>query len=372
VVGTSGIAVWAEGIKADLKQRLPEQRKTQRDKLSLLVATMLHVRSANLVELASGLPRPSDRWDMGYQWIARFLANDLVSCDVVMQPFASEILARLAETGDPVPLILDQSKVSDRHQVLMLSVRWGERALPVAWRVEETEGAIGFAVQKDLLDAVRGWLPAEARVTLHADRFYGMPDLIRWCQERGWDYRLRLKGNLLTWTGSRKATTGELALSGAHYFEDVALTAKRLSTSIGIIHDAEHAEPWIVEPRGSPDIAMSAESSYLSTLEYSRRWGIEPMFSDFKPRGFGIQDTQIQYSDRLGRLILVMSLALYWAVSTGMWDAAENPTPNEKKDRSVSPENSPEASFPGSHEDSAQLSDFCSEPCRCQSSGSAC
>jgi len=47
--------------------------------------------------------------------------------------------------------------------------------------------------------------------------------------------------------------------------------------------------------------------------------------------GFGIQETQIQYPDRLGRLILVMSLVLYWAVSTGMWDAAENPTPSEKK-----------------------------------------
>ena len=187
MVGTSGIAVWAEGIKADLKQRLPGQRKTQRDKLSLLVATMLHVRSATLVELASGLPRPSDRWDMGYQWISRFLANDLVSCDAVMQPFAGELLARLAETGAPVSLILDQSKVSDRHQVLMLSVRWGERALPVAWRVEETEGAIGFAVQQDLLDAVRGWLPAGTRVTLHGDRFYGTPDLIGWCQDCGWD-----------------------------------------------------------------------------------------------------------------------------------------------------------------------------------------
>jgi hypothetical protein len=333
VVGTSGIGVWADGIKADLKQRLPEQRKTQRDKLSLLVATMLHVRSANLVELASGLPRPSDRWDMGYQWIARFLANDLVSCDAVMQPFASEILARLAEAGDPVPLILDQSKVSDRHQVLMLSVRWGERALPVAWRVEETDGAIGFAVQKDRLDAAHGWLPAGTRVSLHGERFYGTPDLIRWCQDRGWDYRLRLKGNLQTWPdaeppcgiGSRQATTGDLALSGTHYFQNVALTAKRVSTNIGIIHDAGHTEPGI--------IAMSAEPSYLSTLDYSRRWGIEPMFSDFKSRGFGIQERQIQYPDRLGRLILVMSLALYWAVSTGMGDAAENPTPAEKRSK---------------------------------------
>ena len=302
MVGTSGIAVWAEGIKADLQQRLPGQRKTQRDKLSLLVATMLHVRSANLVELASGLPRRSDRWDMGYQWIARFLANDLVSCDAVMQPFAGEILARLAEVGGPVPLILDQSKVSDRHQVLMLSVRWGERALPVAWRVVETDGAIGFAVQQDLLDAVRGWLPAEVRVTLHGDRFYGTPDLIRWCQDHGWDYRLRLKGNLLAWVGSRKATTGELALSGVCCIEDVALTAKRVSTNIGIICDPGHAEPWI--------IAMSAKPGYLTTLDYADRWGIEPMFSDFKSRGFGIQETQIQYPDRLGRLILVMSLAL--------------------------------------------------------------
>ena len=319
----SGVAVWAEGIKADLKQRLPRQRKTQRDKLSLLVATMLHVRSANLVELASGLPRPSERWDMGYQWIARFLANDLVSCDAVMQPFAQEILERLAQAGGPLPLILDQSKVSGRHQVLMLSVRWGERALPVAWRVEETDGAIGFATQKDLLDAVCGWLAAATGVILHADRFYGTPELIRWCREHGWDYRLRLKANLTARVGSRKTTTGELASSGIHAFQDVALTGKCVSTNIGIIRDPGHAEAWI--------IAMSAKPGYLTTLDYAHRWGIEPMFSDFKSRGFGIEETHIQHPDRLARLILVMALALYWAVSTGMEDAAQNPTPAEKK-----------------------------------------
>jgi hypothetical protein len=132
----NGIVVWTEGIKAALAKRLPKQRKTQRDKLAVLVATMLHVRSANMVELAAGLSRESDRWDMGYQWMSRFLANDLVCCDTVMEPFAREIpvsstvqaLARLAETEEPIPLILDQTTASDRHQILMLSVRWGERA----------------------------------------------------------------------------------------------------------------------------------------------------------------------------------------------------------------------------------------------------
>ena len=69
----------AEGIKAELAQRLPRQRKTQRDKLAVLVATMLQC-AAPMVEVAAGLPRASDRWDMGYQWISRYLANGFVCC----------------------------------------------------------------------------------------------------------------------------------------------------------------------------------------------------------------------------------------------------------------------------------------------------
>ena len=59
------------------------------------------------------------------------------------------------------------------------------------------------------------------------------------------------------------------------------------------------------------------------------------MFPDFRSRGFGIEQTQIHYPDRVGRLILVMALALYWAVSTGMWDAAENPSLAEKTPESL-------------------------------------
>jgi hypothetical protein len=364
VAQVNGIVVWAEGIRAELAKRLPQQRKTQRDKLAVLVATMLHVRSANLVELAAGLPRASDRWDMGYQWISWFLANDLVCCDRVMEPFAGEILARLAETGEPIPLILDQTKASDRHQILMLSVRWGERALPLAWRVEETEGAIGFATQQALLTVVTGWLPEGQAVILLADRFYGTPEMIRWCRDRGWDYRLRLKGNLIARWGATKTTTGDLALSGGHYFEAVALTGKRVTTNIGIIRDPGHAEPWI--------IAMSVKPGYLTTLGYADRWGIEPMFSDFKSRGFGLEQTHLRYPDRLARLILVMSLALYWAVSTGMWDQVNNPIPAEKNDRTVSPQSSHAEGSHGLHGASGAPSNSSLSASRSQSSGDAC
>src|SRR6186713_2026405 len=186
----NGITEIAASLSAELKQRLPKQRRTQRVKLALLVATMLDVRSANLMDLAAGLPREADRTGplgnakryMRYQWITRLLGNPLVVSDEIMEPFSREVLERAAVGGQPLVLILDQSKVSDRHQVLMLALRCGERALPLAWRVEETGGAIGFETQKALLDAVAPWLPEQATVRLMGDRFYGTADLIGWCQ----------------------------------------------------------------------------------------------------------------------------------------------------------------------------------------------
>ena len=164
----NGITEIAESVSSELKHRLPKQRKTQRTKLALLVATMLEVRSANLMDLAAGLPRDADRTArqaqryMRYQWIIRLLGNPLVISDAVMEPFAREVLERAAADGEPLSLILDQSKMSDRHQVLMLAVRWGGRALPLAWRVEATEAAIGFDTQRALLEAVVPWLPEQA------------------------------------------------------------------------------------------------------------------------------------------------------------------------------------------------------------------
>ena len=142
---SSAIAIWADGITTELKQRCQDNARPR--------ATNCYSWSPPCCMSAAPILRnwPLDCQDSrsGGIWAISgyifFLENARVSCDVVMQPFASDILARAVTPGEPVPLILDQSKLSDRHQVLMLSVRWGERALPVAWRVEETEGAIGFS-----------------------------------------------------------------------------------------------------------------------------------------------------------------------------------------------------------------------------------
>jgi hypothetical protein len=331
-----GIARQAAGIAEELRQRLPTQRKTQRGKLALLVATMLHARTANLMALAACLSLDTERADMRYQWIARFIDNERVVCDAVIEPFAREVIAKAAEAGR-VTLIMDQSKASDRHQILMLSLRFGERALPLSWRVEATEGAIGFGCHMALLATITPWLPPDANICLMADR-YGTPDLIAFATAQGWDYRLRPKGNLTVFTDGHKSRLDQHSACKLPYLHNVELTHRRVATSIGIINDPGYDEPWFISMSGKPD--------YLTTLDYSARWGIEPMFSDFKSRGFGLEQSQLQTPDRLSRLLLVMSLALYFAVSTGHWDAAINPTVDEKNS-AVNPKTRAAAGCPG-------------------------
>src|SRR5947199_1083726 len=359
-MGMSGIERLAVGIEAELAQRLPRQRKTQRGKLALLVATMLGERSANLVDLAAALPRPAERTDMRYQWIARLLANPRVDCDAVMRPSAE---AALRQAGATVVLPLGQGKVSARHQMLVLSVRVGERALPLAWRVRETRGGIGFVEQRELLTLVAGWLPAGARIVLMGDRFHGSPDLIALCRGLGWDWRLRLKQDLLVFEGGGETTLAACFAGGQHLLSGIELTGKRVVTNVAMVHEPGHPEPWM--------IAMSEPPTVHRAFDYGLRWGIEAMFSDFKTRGFGLEDSQLRHPDRLARLLLVMALALHWAVSTGMWEAAHHLLPAEKKSRARGRGKWPAAGPPSSGAACAASNASCSSSSRFHPSGAS-
>jgi hypothetical protein len=315
-----GIKHLAEAIKLDLLEALPYQRKTQRENLALLVATMLHVRSANTMDLAAELPLATQRIDMRYQWISRLLSNDFIYPDKIMKPFARQILNNQREKV--IVLMIDQTQASKDFQILMVSVRFGQRALPLAWCARKTQGNIGFEDQKRLLDLIASYFPKDKSVVLMGDRFYGTVNLIEYCKQKNWDYRLRLKGNLTIYDGLKEMKAGDLALTGPHFLENVTLTQLREQTNIAIIHEVEHPEAWIIAMKQKPDV--------YSVFDYGMRWSIEPMFSDFKTRGFGLENTQLRYRDRLERLILVMAIAMIWAVFSGVWDSQTNPLPYEK------------------------------------------
>jgi hypothetical protein len=101
------------------------------------------------------------------------------------------------------------------------------------------------------------------------------------------------------------------------------LFAEGVSTNLGMLHEAGHREPWI--------IAMDCRPTRAAVLDYGARWAIEPTFSDFKSRGFNLDDSQLHHADRCERLILIMTLAMYGCVRIGRDEALQRPTPREKK-----------------------------------------
>jgi hypothetical protein len=233
----------AKTIEEDFKIKLPGYHKSRREGLTTLAAVMLDARSVNLMELAAALPREIGSADHRYQYIERQLKNEAINADAVIQPYAMEVIRKLSARQETIILQMDQSHINDANEVLMLSVRLRNRAVPVAWRVRATQGNIGFAVQKELLDSVRAWLPEGVAVMLAADRFYGTAKLIAWCQTTGWSYRIRLKGNLTLAHQGGELSTGDVARRLPEGVVGAELYGSGVTTNIGVLHEKGHKEP---------------------------------------------------------------------------------------------------------------------------------
>jgi Transposase DDE domain len=226
-----------------------------------------------------------------------------------MDGYAKDLLANLSSQGQTLVLMLDQSHINAHNEVLMASVRVGERALPLHWLVKECQGSMGFEEQKELLEQLPALLPQNFKVLLTADRFYGTGAVIDWCQKHGFDYRIRLKGNARISVEGVSMSVEEAFKRFPAGCSRVEMTATGIFTAIGFLHEEGHEEPWF--------IAMKEQPSEMRVRDYGLRWGIEAMFSDFKSRGFGIMQSQIQKERRLSMLIFVMTIAMYYAVSNG-------------------------------------------------------
>jgi hypothetical protein len=205
------------------------------------------------------------------QWLRRLLTSPALRCKEAVAPFAVDSLQQAMRNGQTILPSMGQTDLGDRMAILMLAARVGGRALPLIWAAEEGPANIGFAKQKQLLEQVLAWLPGGAKVVLLADRLCPSAGLFRWLEGHDWQYRLRLKGNLLVDPGFGDETTaGELLLPGMteRYLPNVSLFGKDpIMANVGILHEAGHDESWI--------IGMDCPPARAAVLDYGSRWEIE-------------------------------------------------------------------------------------------------
>ena len=76
---------------------------------------------------------------------------------------------------------------------------------------------------------------------------------------------------------------------------------------------------------GDNAIVISSEQSGRILLEYGERWQIETLFGNLKTRGFRLEDTHLTDSQRVGKLLSLLTLAACWARLSGEFESAETP-----------------------------------------------
>ena len=63
-------------------------------------------------------------------------------------------------------------------------------------------------------------------------------------------------------------------------------------------------------------ILVAPEFSPSPEQEYRLRWGIEILFGALKSRGLNLEDTRLQDTERVSRLLALLAIAFTWATST--------------------------------------------------------
>src|SRR4051812_17466261 len=67
-----------------------------------------------------------------------------------------------------------------------------------------------------------------------------------------WDWRLRLKQDLLVFEDGGETTLAACFRRGEHRLRDIELTGKRVRTNVAMVHEAGHPEPGSSPCRGRP------------------------------------------------------------------------------------------------------------------------
>lgn len=126
--------------------------------------------------------------------LSRLLENPAIDVRSWYEPIARSWLAQQAAHLQQVILIVDGTKVGFTHQLLMISLAYRRRAIPIAWTwVKQVRGHTTAATQLALLDYVGTLLPPGVAVLLVGDTEFGSIKVLQQLDEWRWNYVLRQK-----------------------------------------------------------------------------------------------------------------------------------------------------------------------------------
>ena len=297
-----------------LRQLWPGERITRVRNMAWLLAGLWMAHSIHLSRVALQLPWPIQRASIERR-LNRFLHNAAVRALAWYEPVARQLMAQAVATLGEVRLLLDTMPIHHRAQVVIVSLAFRRRALPLAWTwIRSGKGHSSSVKQRALLGRVRRWIPQGTPVVVVGDNEFGSVALIRQVEAWGWDYVLRQKGSTLVYlpdTGSWTALENLVTAPGqSRWYRDVLLTGTHQHRCHLLAHwEPGEKEAWF--------LATSLGTRSQTLRAYRRRMWADEMHRDLKSQGFHLDKTHIWDWRVLSRLFLALVLLYVWSAATG-------------------------------------------------------
>jgi Transposase DDE domain len=300
--------------KCRIMELRPEQRMTQVRNFVWLMVGIFQSRSVCLSRIAGKIPGPAKLLSTTRR-LSRLLDNPAIRVREWYEPIARKWLETQMRNLGEIRLIVDGTKIGFGHQLLIVSLAYRKRAIPLAWTwVQHVRGHSSASKHLALLAYVRKLIPQKAAVFLVGDCEFGAVAILRQLDQWHWFYVLRQKRDTGVWFDERNGwqTFGSFIHKPGQsiWLGGGCLTAKEIYPVNLLVHwKAGEKEPWCLATN-LPDLGMALQY-------YRRRMWIEEMFGDMKKHGFDLERTMLRHFDRLSRLTLAVALLYVWLFSCG-------------------------------------------------------
>lgn len=307
-------------IKQTLAHTLHTRRNSHQEQhlntLALLICGIVGAQHVQFAPVADHAPIRGQKNESLITRFRRFVKHDHITLEAVWLPFARAVLAALAKV--PLTILLDGTTAGRGCMVLMASVIYRGRAIPLLWRVVKgKKGHLPQDVHCALIRQLQEVIPAQAQVLLLGDGEFDGCELQAAIRAASWDYACRTASNITIYAADRVFTVGDLPLQRgeAVAVADVEMTAARYGPVllIGVWEEA-HDEPLY--------LITSLTDAECAIESYRLRFRIECMFADHKSRGFHIHKSHLTRPERVARLLIATSLAYLWIHAVAMFAQA--------------------------------------------------
>ncbi|WP_346293067.1 IS4 family transposase [Sphaerothrix gracilis] len=286
--------------------------------LAMFLIALLQVRTVNFSDLAVAFCSRAQS-ESSYKRLQRFFRDYELDESALIQMVVS-----LLKIPEPWVLSVDRTEWhfgSCVFNILVLGVVHQGVAIPLVWTMLEKPGNSNTLERMQLLSRFLerfGYIEIDY---LTADReFVGQEWFSYLKAVPPTPIRIRIRENHCLFDG-RRSLSAKTLFAHLQPSQQQVLRKQRRLWGHWLYVAAMRLED------GNLLIVVTQFKPKRAIADYAKRWSIETLFGMFKSRGFCLEATHLRESQRVSKLLALLTVALGWALSSGQWLHQAKPIP---------------------------------------------